>query len=137
VAYEITCHLAGRPFGLVPGLRPEVLQDLIVGLLFATHLLGAPALLRRLPPCPLTLARAIRFGAGSCFALYLLHYPIMLFLRAAMLRLAPGQSPLWLLPATAALCLAAAHITERRKATWRRMLEAVWRGGFGRRDGAS
>ncbi len=124
--YEAACHAFGRPLGLLPHLRAETLQDLLVGLLFAAHLLGAPALLLRLPPCPAPLARAIRFGAGRSFALYLMHYPIMLFLRAAMLRAAPALSPFWLLPATLLLCAALAEVTERRKEVWRRWMEKGW-----------
>ncbi len=118
LGYEAACHAWGRPLGLVPGLRPELAQDAIVGGLFALHLLAAPALLARLPPCPRLLVRAIRFGAARSFSIYLLHYPVMLFLRAV----SPGVTPLWLLPATLACCLAVAEVTERRTPFWRRMV---------------
>ena len=115
LGYEVTCHVLGRPLGLLPGLRSEIVQDLIVGGLFAWHLLWAPALLARLPACPARLARAIRFGAGRSFSIYLMHYPIMLFLRAAW----PGVNPFALLPVTLACCLGMAEVTERRIAFWR------------------
>ena len=123
--YEACCRRYGRPLGLVPLARPELLQDLLIGGLFAIHLWQAPAFLARLPPCPTGIARAIRFGAHRSFALYLLHYPVMLFLRAVMLKDAPGINPAWLLPATVAVCLAAAELTERRKSAWRRVLERL------------
>ena len=125
IVYEACCRAFGRPLGLIPGTRPELLQDLLVGSLFAVHLWQAPAFLARLPPCAPWLARAIRFGASRSFALYLMHYPVMLFLRAIMLRVTPGWSPLVLLPATLAICAGLASVTEARKLGWRRGLDRL------------
>jgi peptidoglycan/LPS O-acetylase OafA/YrhL len=123
--YEIGCRVFGRKLGIVPDVRPESLQDLLVGGLFAAHLLAAPALLARLPHCPLRIARAVRRAAGCSFAIYLMHYPVMLFLRAVMLRETPGWTPLLLLPATLAVCVGLAELTERRKTAWRRWIAWV------------
>ena len=120
LSYEAACHAFGRPLGLAPGLRPEIPQDLLVGGLFALHLLGAPALLSHLPACKPTLARAIRFGASRSFSIYLLHYPIMLFLRAM------GLGTMLLLPVTLGCCLAVAEGTERRTAFWRTFTARLW-----------
>ena len=117
--YEAACHAYGRPLGLLPRLRAEILQDLIVGGLFALHLLGAPSLLARLPAPPPCLARAIRFGAARSFSIYLLHYPTLLFLRAA------GLAPWLALPVALACCLGLAELTERRKRAWRRLFERL------------
>ena len=119
-AYEAWVHFHGRPFGVVPWMRPELLQDVLVGGLFAAFLAGVPRVLATRPVAP-GAARAIRFLAGRSFALYLLHYPIMLCLHAAMLRWDPSLSPYWLLAGTAGLVLGLAELTERRQALWRDM----------------
>jgi peptidoglycan/LPS O-acetylase OafA/YrhL len=126
IGYEAACLVWGRPFGLIPGVRAEIVQDWLIGLLFAWHLLTVPALLARLPPCPPSLARAIRAASASSFTIYLLHYPIMLLLRGLMLRFAPAWPPALLLPATLMLCLAVAPWTEGQKRPWRRALERLW-----------
>jgi peptidoglycan/LPS O-acetylase OafA/YrhL len=125
LGYEAVCWRVGRPFLHGAGFRSEIPQDVFVGALFAGHLLAAPALLARLPACPPWLAGLIRFGAARSFALYLMHYPVMLLLRAIMLRAVPGASPFWLLPVTLGLCLALAQATELRKGVWRRALERI------------
>ncbi len=125
VGYESCCWVFGRPLGIVPHLRLESLQDLLVGGLFAAHLLAVPRLLARLPPCPARVARLVRGAAGCSFAIYLMHYPVMLFLRAAMLRETPDWTPLLLLPATLAVCVGLAGMTERRKYAWRRWIASA------------
>jgi peptidoglycan/LPS O-acetylase OafA/YrhL len=127
IVYEAGCHVMGRPLGIIPATRPELAQDLLIGGLFAIHLWQAPSMLARLPPCPAVLARVIRYGASRSFALYLLHYPVMLFLRAVMVRTMPGWPPIILLPATLAICLTVGGVTEARKGDWRRLLEGVYR----------
>ena len=126
VAYEAWTwtHMHGRPFGLIPALRPELLQDLLIGGLFAALLAGAPFVLPTKAIAP-GAARAIRFLAGRSFALYLLHYPIMLCLHAAMLRWDPSLSPYALLPCTAVLVLGFAELTERRQSPWRATFNRV------------
>jgi peptidoglycan/LPS O-acetylase OafA/YrhL len=123
-AYEMTVHRWGRPIGILPPLRPELLQDWLIGALFAAFLAGVPSLLStHTVAFP---ARAlIRFSAGRSFALYLLHYPTMLCLHAAAHRYAPGLSPYWLLPATLALVMLMAEVTERRLPLWRRGFSAL------------
>jgi peptidoglycan/LPS O-acetylase OafA/YrhL len=122
LGYEVWCWVFGRPLGILPHVRPEALQDLLVGFLFAAHLLAVPALLSRLPPCPAGVARTVRAAAGCSFAIYLMHYPVMLFLRAVMLRTFPDWTPLLLLPVTLAICVGLAGMTERRKYAWRRWI---------------
>lgn len=110
-----------------PPLRAETLQDLAVGTLFAVHLLGVGALARQVGPLPAPVSRAVGWLAGRSFTLYLLHYPVLLCLRAAQLRFAPGLSPALLAPVTLLIVLAVAQVTERRKLAWRRMFAAAVR----------
>jgi hypothetical protein len=114
LGYETVAHIYGRPFNIIPMLRSETLQDLLMGGLFAAFLCALPRLVSE-RPAPPRLAGIIRFLAGRSFALYLLHYPVMLCLHAAMLRFAPGTSPFWLLPLVLGIVLLLAELTERRK----------------------
>jgi peptidoglycan/LPS O-acetylase OafA/YrhL len=121
LVYELVAHRYGRPFGLVPGLRREVVQDWLIGGFFAAFLAGLPALVAG-AAVPRRAETAIRFLAGRSFALYLIHYPVLVCLHAALLRFAPAVSPFWLLPAMLGVVLAVAEVTERRKGAWRRLL---------------
>lgn len=105
--------------GLLPGNRPELAQDWLVGGLFALHLhwLGGhdARLLRLLYPAK----RAIRAAAGVSFTLYAVHFPIMLAARS-LLPMPAGYAR----DALVLLCgLAGAWIiaqgSERRHAAWR------------------
>jgi len=102
-----------------PGLlRGETPQDLVVAACFALHLLGMARLLRGAAPA--WLAVPIRFAAARSFSLYLYHFPLLMCLRAAMLRVCPDRSPLWLLPVTL-LCVAGlAQVTELQRGRLRR-----------------
>ena len=128
ILYEAFAWHVGRLATGVPGIRPVLPQDLLIAMLFALHLRGAMVLLqdRALPPA--WLKRAITFCAGRSFSLYLFHLPILICLRAAMLRFCPDASPFWMLPVLAVCVLALAEISERRKAAWLRLFRRAWSG---------
>jgi peptidoglycan/LPS O-acetylase OafA/YrhL len=121
--YEALAWRYGRPFGLIPRLRPELVQDWLIGALFTAFLAGLPSLVSRLT-VPRRAAAAIRFMAGRSFTLYLVHFPLLLCLHAALRRFAPEVSPLWLLPTMLFIVLAVAEVTERRKGAWRRLFSS-------------
>jgi peptidoglycan/LPS O-acetylase OafA/YrhL len=92
----------------------------------AAHLLGVQALGPVLWPWLRRAAPAVAWLAGASFTLYLLHYPLIHFIAAAM----PGPETYWasrllvfVLPPLAALALAEA--TERRRHAWRRAIAAL------------
>ncbi len=119
--YEAVAWRLGRPFLTTPWLRGETPQDLLIAALFAVHLLGIGALLRgRMAPSGWG-AQAVRFCAGRSFALYLFHFPILIFLRALSLRFWPGLSPFLLLPVMLVCVVGLAELTERRRGAWRRL----------------
>ncbi|MBV8870170.1 MAG: acyltransferase [Acetobacteraceae bacterium] len=107
--------------------RPQVVQDYMIGLLFAANLLGAGAvspLLKRLSV--LAAGRAIRWLASATFTLYLFHFPVMQFLRAV--EPWPPESIAsrgLLFSGTLLIVFAISTITERRKERWRGMFAAV------------
>lgn len=123
VGYEMWARRHGREFAAVPLIldRPELLQDYVVGLLFAAHLLGTAALASWMAWLPATMATLVRRLAGTKFTLYLFHFPLLMFLRAVL----PGSAGSWrvrlpLLILPPLLCFAIAQVTERRKDIWRR-----------------
>jgi len=68
-------------------------------------------------------AGAVRWCAGATFTLYLLHYPVGFFLNAVV----PTWWPAWgrwvaIVPTTLVIAFAFAHVSERRKAAWRRAI---------------
>ncbi|MEO9191426.1 MAG: hypothetical protein ABI224_15715 [Acetobacteraceae bacterium] len=123
VGYEMWARRHGREFAGVPPIldRPQLLQDYVVGLLFAAHLLGTAALASWMAWLPATMATLVRRLAGMTFTLYLFHFPLLMFLRAVL----PGSAVSWhvrlpLLILPPLLCFAIAQVTERRKDIWRR-----------------
>ncbi len=101
--------------------RWQLLQDGVVALCLAGHLLGAQAIAPSLAPVVRVLSRPVNWAAGASFTLYLFHFPIAQFLAA----LDPWPRDSWpsvalILGGTIVLVLLVAELTERRKEIWRR-----------------
>lgn len=123
LCYEVWAVRHHRWLGFVPAAlaRPELLQDYLVGVLFAAALLGFRFASPLIGAPLLALAPPIRWAAGATFSIYLLHLPIAQFLATQM----PWPPQAWatraiLMPGTLALIFAVAEVTERRKEIWRR-----------------
>ncbi len=102
----------------------EYLWNAVLGALFATHLAGMSSLLRNWSPG--RLAPPAAWVAGASFSIYLIHYPLLQALHAAV----PFIDPVRLLMLTLLLCLVFAECFERPLNLWRRLL----RGETFRRD---
>jgi peptidoglycan/LPS O-acetylase OafA/YrhL len=77
------------------------------------------------------IAKPVRWLAGATFTLYLLHFPLVWFLNGLLAESPLGAWPpalRWalLIATTFGLVLAAAEVTERRKALWRRGVEWIF-----------
>ncbi|MEZ5667663.1 MAG: acyltransferase [Alphaproteobacteria bacterium] len=129
-------HLTGAALGLhdappfaLLNFSDEFVWNGLLGLLAAAHIVGVAALAARRPAAdaaPGVAARAIRWGSGASFSLYLIHYPVLQFFGAAV----PADLPmalrhLALLAATVAVCLAAAALFERPLPRWRALVLAL------------
>lgn len=101
--------------------RWELWQDQVVGLAWATHLLGLSAVAPLVGRLLFPLAGTIRWLAGRSFTLYLMQLPVMQFLRV----LSPFSRFSWegralITLGTLAVVAVLAEATERRKSWWRR-----------------
>lgn len=120
VAYNAAFYLAGHSLiGVIPGVRPELLQDWLVGGLFALALLHLPAWESALSAALRPVTGMVRGAAGMSFSLYAIHFPVMMMTRS-LLPLPPGwaRDGLTLLAGVLAGVLLAA-LTERRYSAWR------------------
>lgn len=139
VGYEAAVQRFGRPFGVMPDalMRPEVVEDYVVGLLMAVNLVGASAAsagFGRLSGCVAGwIGRPVRWAAGASFTLYLFHLPLAQMLAAACpwgVGTWPGR--MLVVGGTLGLVLCIAQRTERRRGDWRlivdRLLGAWWPG---------
>ena len=128
IGYEVWALHHGRLLGLGPDWfgRRELAQDYVVGALFALHLIGICHLSDPFGWLLSRFARAIRWLAGATFTLYLMHYPIMQCLIATLPWPRDSAVSRLLLPilSLAAVFLFAA-LTERRKQSWRRVIQAL------------
>lgn len=100
--------------------RRQLLQDDIVALCIAGHLLGMSVVAPRLAPLARIVAPAINWASGATFTLYLFHFPIAQLLVA----IDPWPHDTWpsialVLAGTIILVFAVAELTERRKEIWR------------------
>ena len=129
-AYEVWAHRHGRLLDWFPTMfrRPELAQDYLVGLLFATHLVAFRAISPAFGPLLGRLARPIRWLAGATFTIYLFHLPVAQFL-ATQVPWPPSssQTRLVIVGGTLAIMFAVAELTERRKEMWRRGFTALLR----------
>jgi peptidoglycan/LPS O-acetylase OafA/YrhL len=107
----------------------EFLWNMLLGLMAFLHLTGVAALcrLRAQERQDGAVARLVRSGAAGSFSLYLLHYPALQLVDAAL----PAGWPkavhhLVLLGAVLGICYAVASITERRLRPMRAALHPLW-----------
>lgn len=109
------------------GQSSEFLASYVIGALVAVHLWAAsslaPVLARSLRP----FASAITWLAGTTFTLYLLHLPLLRFLRATIAYDATSRPQvLGILTLTVTLCVLVGAAVEPGKRVWRRALAGLW-----------
>ena len=121
IVYEATVPWHHRLNRIVPYPlhRPELIQDYIVGVLFATHLVGFHFMSNSMDFISTRRGKAIRWLAGGSFSLYLLHQPIEQLLAATS-----NEAPASLvrrgliIGGTLIIVYLLAELTERRKKPW-------------------
>ena len=126
LAYEIWVWHFGRPvidplFG-----RDLIIQDFIVGSLFALHLIGFRFLPDQIGRPLLKFQRPISWIAGATFTMYLFHLPVAQFLAAETPW--PRQSIpniLLIYAGTPLIIFFIAEFTERKKDAWRQLFSAL------------
>lgn len=103
----------------------NISHDAVVALAFGLHLWGLNALAGAVPGWLAPLERPIRWLAGATFTIYLFHMPLSRFLLALL----PAEPGPWSAPVLLGggflLLLGIAQLTERRKAAWQRLFEAL------------
>ena len=106
--------------------NPQLLQNYLVGGLFAAHLIGFNAVSPCLGALLSRMERPIRWAAGATFSIYLFHLPVAQFL-SVLVPWAPQRAATRaiVLGGTLALCLLAAEVAERRKEAWRHAIERL------------
>jgi peptidoglycan/LPS O-acetylase OafA/YrhL len=115
--------------------RDQILQDYIVGVLFAANLVGFHAASRSWGVARHErLAKCIRWAAGATFTIYLFHVPIAQFLTTIV----PWPPTSWatrliMFPGVLTLMFVIAELTERRKDWWRRLFALLVDKLFGMR----
>jgi peptidoglycan/LPS O-acetylase OafA/YrhL len=103
----------------------EVLWNTLLAVLMALHLIGiAPLMARTNWRESERLARAIRWLAGGSFSLYVMHYPTLQLLDAALPETLPLYN-LWLLAITLLVCFGFAALFERPLKLYRRWLATL------------
>lgn len=118
LAATVQPHLPGHSLRF----SNEYLWNALTGLLVCAHLTGMAGLLRQRSLA--AFARPVAWLAGASFSIYLMHYPLLHFLHAAL----PGLSHAALFGLTVLACLLFAEAFERPLHLWRRALR-----GFGAR----
>lgn len=105
----------------------EVLWNTLLAILMALHLIGvAPLMAASSWRESERLARAIRWLAGGSFSLYVMHYPTLQLLDAALPESLPFYN-LWLMAITLAVCFGFAALFERPLKAYRRWLATLAR----------
>ena len=101
--------------------RGVLIQDYIIGCLFAAHLVGFHAMSKSFSSVLEHNARWIRWSAGVTFTIYLFHVPVAQFF-TAIIPWSPTSSitRFIMFPGMLAIMFGIAEFTERRKEWWRR-----------------
>jgi len=125
VTYEIWAWHGHRLTGIeLPWTsnRDQILQDYVVGSLFAVHLVGFNTISSGISGVLLRFSKQIKWAAGATFTIYLFHYPITQFL-TTVIPWEPSALPtrLVLFPGVLVIMFAIAELTERRKEGWRQL----------------
>jgi len=113
--------------------RDQLLQDYVVGSLFAVHLIGFAAISHWMAPALERFARPVRWVAGATFTIYLFHVPITQFLTTVV----PWPPSAWqtrlvMFPGVLLLLFGIAAVTERQKNAWRVAFTSLFRVAQGR-----
>jgi peptidoglycan/LPS O-acetylase OafA/YrhL len=108
-----------RPGGLPLRFSNEYLWNGLIGILVTVHLTGMAGVLRDRSLA--RFKRPVAWLAGASFSIYLVHYPLLQFLHAAL----PGVSYAGLFGLTFLLCLVFAQVFERPLDLWRRTLRGL------------
>lgn len=114
LSFEIGGHDLYRDFGW----SKWFLADYVLGVLIATNFIGFAAISRNARAIPQVVVAPIRFLAASTFTLYLLHFPLLQFFASVF------DTSAAIIVATLASVFAVAHLTEHRKAAYRRFFDA-------------
>ncbi len=127
VGYEIYAWRFGRPIGPNWIGRPPIIQDYIIGTLFAINLIGFRFTSHIPAPLLHFFARPIRWIAGATLTLYLFHLPLSQFLAAETPWPASAwQTRLLIYGGVPIMVFFIAELTERRKNFWRRGFETLF-----------
>lgn len=109
-------------------MRPDILQDYVVGLLFAAHIVGFRGVSTVFAPLLARIAGPVRWLAGATFSIYLFHLPVAQFLASEVPWPPTATSTrVTLFGGTLVLVFALAELTERRKEMWRRTITILLR----------
>ena len=120
----LTAHMLG-PENVATYLHfsDEFLSSYVIGPLVALHFIAAHGLARALEGLLTPWRKVIVWFAQSTFALYLLHYPMLRFARAAF---AYDETDPWQVAAVffgvAGLCVLIGPLIERTKGAWKALL---------------
>lgn len=102
-----------------PRFSDEYLWNALVGILVCCHLVGMASILRHANLD--RLSRPLAWLAGGSFSIYLMHYPLLHILHAAL----PDISHWALFALTVLACLPFAEVFERPLYLWRRALQSL------------
>ena len=117
--------LAPADYNMVLGYSDEVLWNSLLAILMALHLIGMSGLMKQVHWHEnARSARAIRWLAGGSFSLYVVHYPTLQLLDAALPESLPAYN-LWLLVLTLTVCFTFAALFERPLKFYRRWLATL------------
>jgi peptidoglycan/LPS O-acetylase OafA/YrhL len=129
IAYEAWALRHGRldnSFAAAAFDRPQLAEDYLVAALFGLQLIGIARLSDVVGRLLGRFAQPIRWLAGATFSLYLLHFPVMQFIAAAMpWPPASTVARVLVFALSLGIVLLLAEVTERRKAAWRRVIWAI------------
>ncbi|HEV2678451.1 MAG TPA: acyltransferase [Aliidongia sp.] len=118
--------MVGPDTALLMSNSQEFLSNYATGILFSVLLIGLAAIAQDFAVALQRVQKPIRTLAGLTFTLYLLHYPLVYVLRAAVLATGLERfSPLIVTGGTLALVALIAPVTESQKGSLRRLMARV------------
>lgn len=105
--------------GYCGGYTERFLGDYLMALIVAANFLGVHAIQHRIGPWLERVERPARVLGGYTFAIYLFHYPMLMFFGAIF-----GKQPLLLVALTSVGILISAEFSEKKKTAYRDAVEA-------------